>query len=94
MNVRGGFAAGPQHTVESVSGDLSIETTTGLTVDTNAGLTSPSGTTGQCVVRRRQRKPALPLALGRRAGCSGSPAQPQPAGPPRRPCPAERLAPG
>lgn len=38
MNVRGGFAAGSQHTVESVSGDLSIETTSGLTVDTKRGL--------------------------------------------------------
>ena len=38
MNVRGGFAAGSQHTVESVSGDLSIESTTGLTVDTKRGL--------------------------------------------------------
>lgn len=38
MNARGGFAAEPQHTVESVSGDLSIETTTGLTVDTKRGL--------------------------------------------------------
>jgi DUF4097 and DUF4098 domain-containing protein YvlB len=38
MNVRGGFAAGPQHTIESVSGDLYVETTTGLTVDTKKGL--------------------------------------------------------
>ncbi|MEX2548433.1 MAG: DUF4097 family beta strand repeat-containing protein [Chloroflexota bacterium] len=38
MNVVGGFAPGPQHTVESVSGDLTIETTTGLTVDTKRGL--------------------------------------------------------
>jgi len=38
MNVRGGFAAGPEHTVESVSGDLSIEATSGLTVDTKRGL--------------------------------------------------------
>jgi hypothetical protein len=38
MSVRGGFAAGPQHTVESVSGDLSVETTSGLTVDTKRGL--------------------------------------------------------
>ena len=38
MDVRGGFAAGPEHTVESVSGDLSIEATTGLTVDTKRGL--------------------------------------------------------
>ena len=38
MTVRGGFAAGPQHTVESVSGDLSIEATSGLTVDTKRGL--------------------------------------------------------
>ena len=38
MNVRGGFAPGPQHTVESVSGDLMIESTSGLTVDTKRGL--------------------------------------------------------
>ncbi len=38
MNVVGGFAPGPQHTVESVSGDLTIEATTGLTVDTKRGL--------------------------------------------------------
>lgn len=38
MSVRGGFAAGPEHTVESVSGDLSIEATSGLTVDTKRGL--------------------------------------------------------
>ncbi|MGI8928858.1 MAG: DUF4097 family beta strand repeat-containing protein, partial [Candidatus Limnocylindrales bacterium] len=38
MDVRGGFAAGPEHTVESVSGDLSIEATSGLTVDTKRGL--------------------------------------------------------
>ncbi len=38
MNVRGGFAPGPQHTVESVSGDLTIESTSGLTVDTKRGL--------------------------------------------------------
>lgn len=38
MSVRGGFAAGPQHTVESVSGDLSLETRSGLTVDTKRGL--------------------------------------------------------
>jgi hypothetical protein len=38
MNVRGGFASGPQHTVESVSGDLMIEATSGLTVDTKRGL--------------------------------------------------------
>jgi len=38
MNVRGGFAAGPEHTVESVSGDLEIEATSGLTVDTKRGL--------------------------------------------------------
>jgi hypothetical protein len=38
MEVRGGFTAGPQHTVESVSGDLSIEAFSGLTVDTKRGL--------------------------------------------------------
>jgi hypothetical protein len=38
MSIRGGFAAGPQHTIESVSGDLSLETTSGLTVDTKRGL--------------------------------------------------------
>jgi putative adhesin len=43
MTVRGGFAAGPQHTVESVSGDLSIEATSGLTVDTKRGLDFSKG---------------------------------------------------
>jgi DUF4097 and DUF4098 domain-containing protein YvlB len=38
MEVRGGFDAGPQHTVESVSGDLSIDSRTGLTVETKKGL--------------------------------------------------------
>jgi hypothetical protein len=38
MNVRGGFAAGPQHTIESVSGDLSIDAFSGLTVDIKRGL--------------------------------------------------------
>jgi hypothetical protein len=38
MTVHGGFAPGPQHTVESVSGDLTIEATSGLTVDTKRGL--------------------------------------------------------
>ena len=38
MNVRGAFTTGPQHTIESVSGDLSIEAFNGLTVDTKRGL--------------------------------------------------------
>jgi len=38
MWARGGFAEGPQHTVESVSGDLFIEAKSGLTVDTKRGL--------------------------------------------------------
>ena len=38
MSVRGKFAPGPQHTVESVSGDLEIEAMDGLTVDTKRGL--------------------------------------------------------
>lgn len=38
MSVRGGFAPGPQHTVETVSGDLLIEATSGLTVDSKRGL--------------------------------------------------------
>ena len=38
MSVKGGFAPGPQHSVESVSGDLNIESTTGLTVDSKRGL--------------------------------------------------------
>jgi hypothetical protein len=36
--IRGGFAEGPQHSVESVSGDLDIESTSGLTVDSRRGL--------------------------------------------------------
>jgi hypothetical protein len=36
--IRGGFAEGPQHSVESVSGDLEIESTSGLTVDSRRGL--------------------------------------------------------
>jgi len=38
MSVHGGLADGPQHTVETVSGDLSIEAASGLTVDTKRGL--------------------------------------------------------
>ena len=38
MSVRGKFAPGPQHTAESVSGDLNIEAVNGLTVDTKRGL--------------------------------------------------------
>jgi len=38
MSLRGNFAAGPQHTVESVSGDLEIEAFNGLTVETKRGL--------------------------------------------------------
>ena len=38
MTLRGKFLAGPQHTVESVSGDLEIEAFNGLTVDTKRGL--------------------------------------------------------
>lgn len=38
MSLRGKFAAGPQHTVESVSGDLEIEAFNGLTVETKRGL--------------------------------------------------------
>jgi hypothetical protein len=38
MSVRGGFAPAPQHTVESVSGDLEIEATNGLTVETKRGI--------------------------------------------------------
>jgi hypothetical protein len=43
MTLRGGFAVGPQHTVESVSGDLDIEATSGLTVDTKRGLDFSKG---------------------------------------------------
>jgi DUF4097 and DUF4098 domain-containing protein YvlB len=43
MALRGGFAPGPQHTVESVSGDLTIEATSGLTVDTKRGLDFSKG---------------------------------------------------
>ena len=38
LELRGKFADGPQHTVESVSGDLSIDALSGLTVDTKRGL--------------------------------------------------------
>ena len=38
MSLRGKFATAPQHTVESVSGDLEIEAFNGLTVDTKRGL--------------------------------------------------------
>lgn len=38
MTLRGKFLPGPQHTVESVSGDLEIEAFNGLTVDTKRGL--------------------------------------------------------
>lgn len=38
ISVRGGFAEGPQHSVESVSGDLEIRSTSGLTVDSRRGL--------------------------------------------------------
>jgi hypothetical protein len=38
MDVRGRFATGPQHTAESVSGDLDIEALSGLTVDQKRGL--------------------------------------------------------
>ena len=38
MEIRGGFDTGPQHTVESVSGDLEILSKTGLTVETKKGL--------------------------------------------------------
>ena len=38
MEVRGGFDVGPQHTVESVSGDLEINAKGGLTVETKKGL--------------------------------------------------------
>ena len=38
MTLRGRFAVGPQHTVESVSGDLLVDAMSGLTVDTKRGL--------------------------------------------------------
>jgi len=38
VSVRGGFAEGTQHSVESVSGDLEIHSTTGLTIDSRRGL--------------------------------------------------------
>jgi hypothetical protein len=36
--IRAGFAAGPQHSVESVSGDLSVESLNGLTIDVKRGM--------------------------------------------------------
>jgi hypothetical protein len=38
VELRGGFAPGPQHTVETVSGDLKIDALSGLSVDTKRGL--------------------------------------------------------
>jgi hypothetical protein len=38
VELRGRFAPGPQHTVETVSGDLDIDVRGGLTVDTKRGL--------------------------------------------------------
>ena len=38
MSIRGKFAQGPQHTIESVSGDLEIEAFNGLSVETKRGL--------------------------------------------------------
>lgn len=43
VDVRGEFAAGPVHTVESVSGDLSLEPASGLTVDVKRGLDMATG---------------------------------------------------
>jgi hypothetical protein len=38
ISVHGGFAEGTQHSIESVSGDLQIRSTSGLTVDSRRGL--------------------------------------------------------
>jgi DUF4097 and DUF4098 domain-containing protein YvlB len=43
MDVAGGFSTARQHTVESVSGDLSIESASGLTVDVKRGLDLAKG---------------------------------------------------
>lgn len=36
--IRGGFAVGREHSVESVSGDLSVEASSGITIDVKRGL--------------------------------------------------------
>jgi putative adhesin len=43
IDVRGGFAVGREHSVESVSGDLSVEATSGLTIDVKRGLDFSKG---------------------------------------------------
>jgi hypothetical protein len=50
LSLRGRFTAGPQHTVESVSGDLTIETMSGLTVDTKRGLDFSKANRGPIVI--------------------------------------------
>ena len=70
MTLHGGFAAAPQHTIESVSGDLDIESTTGLTVDTKRGLDfSKSGkrplVTGDGRAQLRFRSLSGDIQLGR-----------------------------
>jgi hypothetical protein len=47
--IRAGFAAGPIHSVESVSGDVSLEPLSGLTVEVKRGLDVMSGTGRQLV---------------------------------------------
>jgi hypothetical protein len=48
-NVRAGFAAGPIHAVESVSGDVTVEPLSGLTVEVKRGLDVASGSGRQLV---------------------------------------------
>ena len=93
MNVRGGFTAGPQHTIESVSGDLSIEAFSGLTVDTKRGLDFTSKknqapmVSGDGTARLRFRSLSGDVRLSGVAGKSAYvvPNAPQPPAPPEAP---------
>ena len=46
IELEAGLAAGPLHTIETVSGDLSIESPTGVTVDVKSGLGMRRGSRG------------------------------------------------
>ncbi len=48
-DIRAGFAAGPLHSVESVSGDVSLEPLSGLTVEVKRGLDVTSGSGRQLI---------------------------------------------
>ena len=77
--IRAGFAAGPIHSVESVSGDVSLEPLTGLTVEVKRGLDVMSGTGRQLVAgdgsaRLRFRSLSGDLELNARGANDASPA--------------------